>query len=121
MFRKWKRTLDLLHIFRVVYKGAAGIQFPSDQNYLQLCGSYLFNTGQLLRRGRYLVTWAHRKQRHMKANIPEVLKLRFFRMVRLVRLLRYTPEIVILVKGLGVASRCSGGNLVSSHQRPRIS
>lgn len=33
------------------------------------------------------------------------LLLRFFRMVRLVRLLRYMPEVIILVKGLGVASR----------------
>ena len=35
------------------------------------------------------------------------LLLRFFRMVRLVRLLRYMPEVIILVKGLGVASRSS--------------
>ena len=37
-------------------------------------------------------------------------RLRFFRMVRLVRLLRYMPEVIILVKGLGVASRCQAAS-----------
>ena len=40
-------------------------------------------------------------------------RLRFFRMVRLVRLLRYMPEVIILVKGLGVASRCQAASSVS--------